>query len=89
MVALMGGAGTTHFTNPGFYDPIVPDWMPGSARAWTYVSGAVYLLAKKEPNFAAEAQQAGAEFNAALDQIRSFATMTTPVMNAALPAYTS
>lgn len=43
MVALMGGAGTTHFTNPGFYDPIVPDWMPGSARTWTYVSGAAEL----------------------------------------------
>lgn len=43
MVALMGGAGTTHFTNPDFYDPIVPEWMPGSARTWTYVSGAVEL----------------------------------------------
>lgn len=39
MIALMGGAGTTHFTNPDFYDPIVPEWMPGSARTWTYVSG--------------------------------------------------
>jgi len=24
MVGLMGGAGVTHFTNPGFYDAIVP-----------------------------------------------------------------
>ena len=39
MLGLMGGAGVTHFTNPGFYDPIVPRWMPGPARAWTYASG--------------------------------------------------
>lgn len=43
MVALMSGAGTTHFTNPDFYDPIVPEWMPGSARTWTYVSGVAEL----------------------------------------------
>jgi uncharacterized membrane protein len=43
MVALMGGAGTTHFTNPDFYDPIVPPWMPGSARTWTYLSGVAEL----------------------------------------------
>ena len=39
----MGGAGTTHFTSPGFYDPLVPGWMPGSARTWTYVSGVAEL----------------------------------------------
>jgi uncharacterized membrane protein len=43
MVALMGVAGTTHFTSPGFYDPLVPAWMPGSARTWTYVSGVAEL----------------------------------------------
>lgn len=43
MVALMGGAGTTHFTNPDFYDPIVPEWLPGSARTWTYLSGVAEL----------------------------------------------
>ena len=43
MLALMGGAGVTHFTNPGFYDPIVPRWMPGKARTWTYLSGAAEL----------------------------------------------
>ena len=43
MLALMGGAGLTHFTNPGFYDPIVPKWMPGSARTWTYLSGVAEL----------------------------------------------
>ncbi len=43
MLALMGGAGTTHFTNPGFYDAIVPKWLPGSARTWTYLSGVAEL----------------------------------------------
>lgn len=43
MLGLMGGAGVTHFTNPGFYDPIVPRWMPGPARAWTYASGVAEL----------------------------------------------
>ena len=44
MLALMGGAGVTHFTNPGFYDPIVPRWMPGPPRAWTYASGVAELV---------------------------------------------
>ena len=43
MVALMGGAGVTHFTRPRFYDPIVPKWLPGSARTWTYLSGVAEL----------------------------------------------
>lgn len=43
MVALMGGAGVTHFTRPSFYDPLVPNWMPGSARTWTYLSGMAEL----------------------------------------------
>jgi hypothetical protein len=42
MLALAGGAGITHFTNPGFYDPIVPR-MPGPSRAWTYASGVAEL----------------------------------------------
>ncbi len=43
MLALMGGAGATHFTNPGFYDAIVPKWLPGKARTWTYLSGVAEL----------------------------------------------
>ncbi len=43
MLALMGGAGVTHFTNPTFYDPIVPRWMPGRPRIWTYASGVAEL----------------------------------------------
>lgn len=43
MVLLMGGAGVSHFTKPQFYDPIVPRYLPGKARTWTYASGAVEL----------------------------------------------
>ena len=43
MVAVMGGAGISHFVKPDFYDAIVPRWLPGKARTWTYASGAVEL----------------------------------------------
>jgi len=44
LVALLGGAGLTHFTNPGFYEPIVPRRL-GSPRAWVLGSGVVELAA--------------------------------------------
>jgi uncharacterized membrane protein len=43
MVVLMGGAGASHFARPQFYDPIVPKWLPGRPRMWTYASGAVEI----------------------------------------------
>jgi uncharacterized membrane protein len=43
MVMIMGGAGITHFTNPDFYDEIVPSWAPGSKRFWVQASGVVEL----------------------------------------------
>src|SRR3954454_25397363 len=43
LAAFIGGAGATHFVNPGFYDPIVPRALPGPARFWTYASGAAEL----------------------------------------------
>jgi uncharacterized membrane protein len=43
LVGILGGAGVMHFVNPEFFDPIVPRWMPGSARAVTYASGVVEL----------------------------------------------
>ena len=43
LAALPGFAGLAHFVNPGFFDEIVPHALPGSARAWTYVSGAAEL----------------------------------------------
>lgn len=38
------GAGIMHFINPGFFDDIVPPWVPGSERAATYVSGVAEIL---------------------------------------------
>jgi uncharacterized membrane protein len=42
LVAVLAGAGVTHFTKPDFYDPIVPRPL-GSARAWVLGSGVVEL----------------------------------------------
>jgi uncharacterized membrane protein len=33
------GAGVTHALVPRFFDAIVPPWIPGSPRFWTYASG--------------------------------------------------
>jgi uncharacterized membrane protein len=43
LAALIGGAGIGHFVRPEFFDAIVPEWMPGSKRTVTLVSGAVEL----------------------------------------------
>jgi uncharacterized membrane protein len=43
MVAFLAGAGVTHFTSPEFYDPMVPDRLPGSARFWVQASGVAEL----------------------------------------------
>jgi uncharacterized membrane protein len=43
MVMIMGGAGITHFTNPDFYEEIVPRWAPGSKTFWVQASGVVEL----------------------------------------------
>ena len=32
-------AGIMHFVSPGFFDDIVPPWLPPSERFWTYLSG--------------------------------------------------
>lgn len=45
LVAILGGAGIAHFVKPDFFDPIVPKWMPGSARLVTYLSGVVEAAA--------------------------------------------
>ncbi|MBA2281607.1 MAG: hypothetical protein H0W25_10300 [Acidimicrobiia bacterium] len=31
--------GVLHFAAPSNFDRIVPDWVPGDPRTWTYVSG--------------------------------------------------
>jgi len=45
LAVLLAGAGVTHFARPRPYDSIVPRWLPGSPRAWTYASGAAELAA--------------------------------------------
>lgn len=45
LTAILGGAGVAHFATPGFFDPLVPAWMPGGARWVTYASGVVELAA--------------------------------------------
>jgi len=37
-------AGVTHFTNPTFFDAIVPPWLPPGERFWTYASGVAELV---------------------------------------------
>jgi uncharacterized membrane protein len=45
LVLILGGAGIAHFARPEFFDPLVPTWMPGSARLITHLSGAVEIAA--------------------------------------------
>jgi uncharacterized membrane protein len=33
------GAGVTHAVLPSFFDAMIPPWIPGSPRFWTYASG--------------------------------------------------
>ena len=43
LAALLGASGVLHFATPRPYDSIVPRWLPGKPRTWTYVSGAAEL----------------------------------------------
>lgn len=42
---LLAGAGLTHLVAPQVYDPVVPRWLPGTARFWTMASGVAELAA--------------------------------------------
>ena len=37
-------AGVMHFASPGFFNDIVPPWMPFGRAFWTYVSGVAELI---------------------------------------------
>ena len=39
LAGFLAAAGVAHFVIPGVFDAIVPDALPGPARAYTYVSG--------------------------------------------------
>lgn len=41
--ALLTTSGVLHFARPKPFDAIIPDMLPGSARFWTYASGAAEL----------------------------------------------
>jgi uncharacterized membrane protein len=45
--AVLSGAlatmGVLHIVAPEPFDQLIPDWLPGSARVWTYGSGVVEL----------------------------------------------
>jgi uncharacterized membrane protein len=43
LAAFLALAGTSHFVVPRFFDGVVPGWLPGRARTWTYVSGAAEI----------------------------------------------
>ncbi|GAA2320697.1 hypothetical protein OG879_33455 [Streptomyces caniferus] len=43
LARLLAGAGTLHFLAPKPFDALVPRHLPGSARTWTYASGAAEL----------------------------------------------
>ncbi len=37
-------AGVMHFANPGFFNDIVPPWLPPSESFWTYLSGVAEVI---------------------------------------------
>ena len=39
LALFLGFAGISHFTNPSFFNDIVPPWLPPSPEFWTYISG--------------------------------------------------
>ncbi|MGW1837424.1 hypothetical protein [Streptomyces sp. NPDC002067] len=43
LAGLLAGAGAAHFALPRPFDALVPRRLPGSARTWTYASGAAEL----------------------------------------------
>lgn len=43
LAGLLAGAGVAHLAAPKPFDTLVPRWLPGRARTWTYVSAAAEL----------------------------------------------
>lgn len=45
LTGLLTSAAAVHFIKPEFFDGLVPPFLPGTARAWTYGSGVAELAA--------------------------------------------
>ncbi|NQX25938.1 DoxX family protein [Microbacteriaceae bacterium VKM Ac-2854] len=43
LTGILATSGTIHLARPRVFDRVVPRWIPGSARAWVYVSGVAEL----------------------------------------------
>ena len=43
LAAVNATAGVMHFIKPEPFDGLIPGWLPGKARTWTYASGVVEL----------------------------------------------
>jgi uncharacterized membrane protein len=44
LAGALGTMSVLHFAVPEPFDGLIPDWLPGSARAWTYGSGIAELV---------------------------------------------
>ena len=44
LALFLGFAGISHFTNPTFFNDIVPPWLPPSRIFWTDISGVAELI---------------------------------------------
>ena len=44
LAAFLGFAGVMHFVSPGFFNDIVPPWLPPNELFWTWASGAAELV---------------------------------------------
>jgi uncharacterized membrane protein len=43
LAGLLATTGVLHFVRPRPYDAIIPEWLPGRPRGWTYLSGVAEL----------------------------------------------
>jgi uncharacterized membrane protein len=44
LAGLLTFTGTAHLVRPHTFDPALPDWLPGTKRAWTIGSGVAELV---------------------------------------------
>lgn len=44
LAGLLTFTGTVHLVRPHVFDPALPDWLPGSKRAWALGSGVAELV---------------------------------------------